>query len=65
MVCGSPPRPTATVGSGRYCADVADETLSAPVSDGDIELPESLAKASQRHADLSERVNEGARAEAG
>jgi DNA ligase (NAD+) len=45
---------------------VAEETFSAPAgkaetesaSDGEIELSESLAKASQRHADLSERVNE-------
>jgi DNA ligase (NAD+) len=54
----SVPRSTATVSSGRYCADVADETFLASVGDGEIELPESLAKASQRHADLSERVND-------
>src|SRR5215218_2698623 len=29
-----------------------------PAGDGEIELSESLAKASQQHADLSERVNE-------
>ena len=37
---------------------MADETFLASVGDGEIELPESLAKASQRHADLSERVND-------
>ena len=56
----------ATVSTGRYCAYVAEETFSSsageaeiePSGDGDIELSESLAKASQRHADLSERVND-------
>jgi DNA ligase (NAD+) len=45
---------------------VAEETFSSavgedeiePAGDGEIELSEPLAKASQRHADLSERVNE-------
>jgi DNA ligase (NAD+) len=36
----------------------AGEAEIAPIGDGEIELSESLAKASQRHADLSERVNE-------
>ena len=35
-----------------------DEEEIEPAGDGEIELSESLAKASQRHADLSERVNE-------
>jgi DNA ligase (NAD+) len=34
-----------------------DENI-APVGDGEIELSESLAKASQRHRDLSEQVND-------
>src|SRR4029450_10964300 len=58
--------PQAPVGPGRYCAYVAEETFSsladekdiAPTGDGEIELSESLAKASQRHADLSERIND-------
>ena len=29
-----------------------------PAGDGEIELSESLARASQRHADLSERLND-------
>jgi DNA ligase (NAD+) len=45
---------------------VAEETISSSISDGkkassgdgDIELSASQAKASQRHADLSERVND-------
>ena len=37
---------------------MAEEILSTPAGDGEIELSESLAKASQRHADLSERVND-------
>ena len=45
---------------------MAEETFSslegeeeiAPTGDGEIELSESLAKASQRHADLSERIND-------
>ena len=35
-----------------------DEDEIEPAGDGEIELSESLAKASQRHADLSERVND-------
>ena len=36
----------------------ADEGETEPAGDGEIELSESLAKASRRHADLSERVND-------
>ena len=36
----------------------AGEAEIAPIGDGDIQLSESLAKASQQHADRSERVNE-------
>ncbi|HET8916396.1 MAG TPA: hypothetical protein VFM91_11890, partial [Propionibacteriaceae bacterium] len=35
-----------------------DEEEIEPAGGGEIELSKSLAKASQRHADLSERVNE-------
>jgi DNA ligase (NAD+) len=35
-----------------------EEALSTPAGDGEIELSERLAEASQRHADLSERVND-------
>ena len=37
---------------------MAEEILSAPAGEPDIELSESLAAASQRHADLSERLND-------
>ena len=37
---------------------LADEEEIAPTGDGEIELSEPLAKASQRHVDLSERINE-------
>jgi DNA ligase (NAD+) len=37
---------------------VANETFSPPAGEPEIERSESLAEASQRHADLSERVNE-------
>jgi DNA ligase (NAD+) len=37
---------------------VANETVSPPAGEPEIERSESLAEASQRHADLSERVNE-------
>jgi DNA ligase (NAD+) len=37
---------------------VANEIFSAPAGEPEIERSESLAEASQRHADLSERVNE-------
>ena len=37
---------------------MAEEILSAPAGDGEIERSASLAEASQRHADLSERVND-------
>ena len=37
---------------------MAEEILAAPAGDGEIELSESLAKASQQHADLSERLND-------
>ncbi len=36
----------------------AGEGVVAPTGDGEIERSESLAKASQRHSDVSERVNE-------
>ena len=36
----------------------ADEGEIEPAGEGEIELSESLAKASRRHADLSERVND-------
>jgi DNA ligase (NAD+) len=39
-------------------SSLADEEEIAPTGDGEIELSEPLAKASQRHADLSERINE-------
>jgi DNA ligase (NAD+) len=37
---------------------VANEIISTPAGEPEIERSESLAEASQRHADLSERVNE-------
>jgi DNA ligase (NAD+) len=37
---------------------VANESFSTPAGEPEIERSESLAKASQQHADLSERVNE-------
>ena len=37
---------------------MANETFSPPAGEPEIERSESLAEASQRHADLSERVNE-------
>jgi DNA ligase (NAD+) len=37
---------------------VANEIFSTPAGEPEIERSESLAEASQRHADLSERVNE-------
>jgi DNA ligase (NAD+) len=37
---------------------VANEVISTPAGEPEIERSESLAEASQRHADLSERVNE-------
>jgi DNA ligase (NAD+) len=37
---------------------VANEIISMPAGEPEIERSESLAEASQRHADLSERVNE-------
>jgi DNA ligase (NAD+) len=54
------------VSTWHYCAYVAEEILPppgggedvAPAGDGEIELSESLAKASQQHADLSERLND-------
>ena len=39
-------------------SSLAGEEEIAPTGDGEIELSESLAKASQRHADLSERIND-------
>ena len=39
-------------------SSLADEEEIAPTGDGEIELSESLAKASQRHAELSERIND-------
>ena len=39
-------------------SSLAREEEIAPTGDGEIELSESLAKASQRHADLSERIND-------
>ena len=36
----------------------AGEGKIVPAGDGEIELSESLARASQRHADLSEQLND-------